>query len=64
MSNEYYEKSLTALRTYRGDPIAPLDLAIAQTPAGDAKGLRFSPHVYNTMEEMDRAVAAVREIAG
>jgi isopenicillin-N epimerase len=39
-------------------------LAIAQTPAGDAKGLRFSPHVYNTMEEMDRAVAAVREIAG
>lgn len=39
-------------------------LAIAQTAAGDAKGLRFSPHVYNTMEEIDRAVAAVREIAG
>ena len=39
-------------------------LAIAKTDAGDAMGLRFSPHVYNTMEEMDRAVAAVREIAG
>jgi isopenicillin-N epimerase len=39
-------------------------LAIAQTASGDAKGLRFSPHIYNTMEEMDRAVAAVREIAG
>jgi selenocysteine lyase/cysteine desulfurase len=39
-------------------------LAIAQTATGDAKGLRFSPHIYNTMEEMDRAVAAVREIAG
>ncbi len=39
-------------------------LAIAQTAAGDAKGLRFSPHIYNTMEEMDRAVAAVRELAG
>lgn len=39
-------------------------MAIAQTPSGDAKGLRFSPHIYNTMEEMDRAVAAVREIAG
>jgi selenocysteine lyase/cysteine desulfurase len=39
-------------------------LAIANTAAGDAKGLRFSPHIYNTMEEIDRAVAAVREIAG
>jgi len=39
-------------------------LAIANTGAGDAKGLRFSPHIYNTIEEMDRAVAAVRELAG
>ena len=39
-------------------------LAIAQTAAGEAKGLRFSPHIYNTFDEMDRAVAAVREIAG
>lgn len=39
-------------------------IAIAQTAAGDAKGLRISPHIYNTMEEIDRAVAAVKEIAG
>jgi selenocysteine lyase/cysteine desulfurase len=38
-------------------------LAIASTPGGDAQGLRLSPHIYNTMEEVDRAVAAVREIA-
>jgi selenocysteine lyase/cysteine desulfurase len=39
-------------------------MAISQTASGDSKGLRFSPHIYNSMEEMDRAVAAVREIAG
>jgi selenocysteine lyase/cysteine desulfurase len=39
-------------------------LAIAQTASGPTKGLRFSPHVYNTMDEIDRAVAAVREVAG
>jgi len=39
-------------------------LAIAMTPAGDAEGLRFSPHVYNSMEEVDRAVAAVKELGG
>jgi len=39
-------------------------MAIAQTAAGDARGLRFSPHVYNTMEEIDQAVAAVKELAG
>jgi selenocysteine lyase/cysteine desulfurase len=39
-------------------------MAIAQTSSGDSKGLRFSPHIYNSMEEIDRAVAAVREIAG
>jgi isopenicillin-N epimerase len=38
-------------------------LAIAMTPAGDAEGLRFSAQVYNSMEEVDRAVAAVKEIA-
>ena len=37
-------------------------VAIAVTESGDSKGLRFSPHVYNTMEEMERAVAAVREL--
>jgi isopenicillin-N epimerase len=38
-------------------------LAIAMTASGDARGLRFSPHIYNTLEEMDRAVAAVRELS-
>jgi selenocysteine lyase/cysteine desulfurase len=37
-------------------------LAIAMTPGGDSEGLRFSPHIYNTFEEIDRAVAAVREL--
>jgi selenocysteine lyase/cysteine desulfurase len=37
-------------------------LAIAMTGGGDSEGLRFSPHVYNTPEEIDRAVAAVREL--
>ncbi|MFN7920013.1 MAG: aminotransferase class V-fold PLP-dependent enzyme [Bryobacteraceae bacterium] len=39
-------------------------LAIAQTAAGDAMGLRLSPHIYNTTDDVDRAVAAVRETAG
>ena len=37
-------------------------MAIAMTPSGDAEGLRFSPHVYNSMEEIDRAVAAVAHL--
>jgi isopenicillin-N epimerase len=37
-------------------------LAIAITASGDAEGLRFSPHIYNSMEEIDRAVAAVRQL--
>jgi selenocysteine lyase/cysteine desulfurase len=39
-------------------------IAIAQTAAGDAQGLRISPHIYNTMDEMDQAVAAVKELVG
>jgi selenocysteine lyase/cysteine desulfurase len=39
-------------------------LAIAMTAGGDSEGLRFSPHIYNTFEEIDRAVTAVRELAG
>jgi isopenicillin-N epimerase len=39
-------------------------LAIAMTPSGDAEGLRFSPQIYNLMEDVDRAVAAVKEMAG
>ncbi|MEZ5353641.1 MAG: aminotransferase class V-fold PLP-dependent enzyme [Bryobacteraceae bacterium] len=38
-------------------------LAIALTPSGEAQGLRFSPHIYNTVDDIDRAVAAVRETA-
>jgi selenocysteine lyase/cysteine desulfurase len=39
-------------------------ISIASTADGESRGLRMSPHIYNSMEEMDRAVAAVREIAG
>jgi isopenicillin-N epimerase len=38
-------------------------LAIAMTASGDSEGLRLSPHIYNSMEEIDRAVAAVRKLA-
>jgi len=37
-------------------------MAIAMTASGDSEGLRFSPQIYNSMEEIDRAVAAVREL--
>lgn len=39
-------------------------LSAASTLTGESEGVRFSPHIYNSMEEMDRAVAAVRELAG
>ncbi|MBY0504712.1 MAG: aminotransferase class V-fold PLP-dependent enzyme [Bryobacteraceae bacterium] len=38
-------------------------VAIAMTASGDSKGLRFSPHVYNTTAEIDRAVEALRQVA-
>lgn len=38
-------------------------VALAQTASGESEGLRFSPHVYNSMEEMDRAAAIVRQLA-
>ena len=37
-------------------------LAIAMTASGDAEGLRISPHIYNSMEEIEQAVRAVREL--
>jgi len=37
-------------------------LAIAMTAAGDSEGLRFSPHIYNSLDEIDRAVAAVKAL--
>ena len=38
-------------------------ISIAMTASGDAEGLRFSPHIYNSMDQIDRAVAAVRELS-
>jgi len=35
-------------------------LAIADTASGPNHGLRFSPHIYNTKDDVDRAVAALR----
>jgi selenocysteine lyase/cysteine desulfurase len=37
-------------------------LAIAMTPSGDSEGLRFSPHIYNSIEDIDRAVRAVKQL--
>lgn len=37
-------------------------IAIAMTASGDSQGLRFSPHIYNSREEIDRAVAAVKTL--
>jgi isopenicillin-N epimerase len=35
-------------------------IAIAKTDAGDAAGLRFSPHIYNTEAEIDQVLSALR----
>ena len=37
-------------------------VAIAMTASGDAEGLRFSPHIYNSPDEIDRAVDAVKQL--
>ena len=39
-------------------------LALSITPYGDIQGLRFSPHIYNSIDDVDRAAAAVKETAG
>lgn len=39
-------------------------IALAMTTAGDAEGLRCSPHVYNTFEDIERLAAGVRELVG
>ena len=38
-------------------------VATSVTPAGDSAGIRFSPHIYNTVEEVMRVVDAVRGVA-
>jgi selenocysteine lyase/cysteine desulfurase len=39
-------------------------LAIAMTAAGESEGLRFSPQIYNSLDEIDRAVEAVKRLPG
>jgi isopenicillin-N epimerase len=39
-------------------------LAVAITPSGDAEGIRLSPHIYNSKDDLDQAINAIREIAG
>ena len=39
-------------------------ISIAMTASGDSQGLRFSPHIYNSREEIDNAVTAVKSLAG
>ncbi len=38
---------------------ARLALAVALTPAGEASGIRFSPHIYNTPKEIETIAAAL-----
>ena len=32
------------------------------TASGETEGLRFSPHIYNSIDQIDRALAAVRAL--
>ena len=38
-------------------------ISIAMTPSGDSQGLRFSPHIYNSRQEIQRTVDAVKALA-
>jgi selenocysteine lyase/cysteine desulfurase len=38
-------------------------LALAITDSGDAEGLRISPHIYNSVDDLNQAVSAILEIA-
>ena len=35
-------------------------MAAAHTPAGESEGIRISPHIYNSMDEMDQAAELVK----
>jgi isopenicillin-N epimerase len=37
-------------------------MALSLTPEGDAEGVRFSPHIYNSIGEIDEAIAAVKKV--
>jgi selenocysteine lyase/cysteine desulfurase len=39
-------------------------LATSSTPSGPAHGIRFSAHIYNTKDDVDRAVKAVKDLLG
>jgi selenocysteine lyase/cysteine desulfurase len=38
-------------------------VALAHTGSGESEGLRFSPHIYNSLEEMDQAADIVRQVS-
>ena len=38
-------------------------ISIAMTASGDSEGLRLSPHIYNSTDQIDQAVAAIRALA-
>ena len=38
-------------------------ISIAMTASGESEGLRFSPHIYNSFDQIDRVVDAVRALA-
>ena len=38
-------------------------VSIAMTASGDSEGLRLSPHIYNSTDQIDHVVAAVRALA-
>lgn len=39
-------------------------ISLAMTASGDSEGLRFCPHIYNSPDDLDRTVAAVKELLG
>ena len=38
-------------------------ISIAMTASGDSQGLRFSPHIYNSRDDIARAAAAIKSLA-
>lgn len=38
-------------------------ISIAMTASGDSEGLRLSPHIYNSTDQIDRAMSAIRALA-
>jgi len=46
------------------DPQKVFQQIYAKHGVGGAAGLRLCPHVYNTMEDIERAIRAVTEVTG